>query len=178
MAGKILQVPQGLLSLLGLKEQGRNPDVLSDTVIPDIDLTDLWLQRLMVNELDPFSPPVSFAASTQGQANFLTAGANPAQIPTNEMWYVYQMQVGGSLLAAEYIRLAPMLIPQFNVGQNQLVGLDYNDVITARARSFCAFAQRPFWAPPGAVFGLRIFDIVTAASITCTLGLRVARLKI
>lgn len=43
MASLINRVPPGLLSLLDIKASGQNPTILPDTLVPQLDVTDLYL---------------------------------------------------------------------------------------------------------------------------------------
>jgi hypothetical protein len=177
VAGPIGTIPQGLLSLLALKETGKNPSQLLDSVQPSFDLVQWYLTRIELTERALFggAPSVTFASGAHGQVAF-TFGGNNCVVPNNQIWWVSHMQVDGTLLAAESIRLACDIITP-NIS-SWLAGLDYNDVVTARARDFAAFSQSGFWAPPSSIFGVRVFDVLTAATVTVGLTVRASPLLI
>ena len=108
------------------------------------------------------------------------SGGNPAAVPQGQWWYVDQLAVQLLLpLAADNaifqggINTSPGTVPNFWYGCTNVVA----DVVTARANRVAqSFLSRPFWAPPGSVFGVTVFDSVTAGNLTYTLNLRAVRL--
>jgi hypothetical protein len=181
-AAPISTIPQGLLGLLQLKEMGVNPAQLVQTVSPNLEMFNFYIQRLAIGEIGLFGAGIQSNGTINGhgQANLVIVGTGgtPAQVPSNEMWYVVEFNVGGQLVAADYIRIAPCIIPTPAAGALWEVGPDYNDVVSARAREFMASSSQPFFAPPGSQFAFRVFDATSVGGITVNGGLRAARIPI
>lgn len=86
MASKVTRPPSGLLSLVGTKTLGQNPDALSELVRPVINLDQHYL-------LD--QPLQTATATVVGGAIGTFASV---QIPSGELWAVYN--VAGQMVAA------------------------------------------------------------------------------
>lgn len=169
MSGPIQTIPQGLLSLLQLKQTGSNPSELTEQVAPVVDLTQWWLQRLVVDisfQLFGAVSTVAIGPAGHGQTGFTT---NPITVPQGQQWWVESFCLGGTLLAAEGITLAPLFLEAG--GTTHILAPPYVDVVSARARDF-AVCARGFWMPPGAQFGVRVMDANTAATITVSGAVR------
>lgn len=95
MAGEIQPAPPGLLSLLALKAQGENPNRLSDTVVPTMDVTHWYGQDSIevVNGSQFIADNVIYANAD----GFLTA---PLIVPLGELWYVHDYAVWLNMTAA------------------------------------------------------------------------------
>ena len=177
---KILQVPQGLLSLLALKEQGQNPNELANAVAPSLDLRDFYFARNSQTELGLFGgAPATAALVTggHGSVGFLVAGV-VCTVPQNETWWVtdYVCQVQ-SIPAADTVRMQGMFIVP-GAGAYSITN-DVADVVTARARTlYTPKMTRSFFAPPGSQFGVNVFDILAGVNMTITMTMRATRLAI
>ena len=175
MSGPIQTIPQGLLSLLQLKQTGSNPSQLLETVAPVVDLVQWWLQRQVVDlsfQLFGAVSTVLIGPAGHGQTAFTT---NPITVPQQQQWWIESFSLGGTLLAAEGITLAPLMLEAG--GTTHLLGPPYADVVTARARDF-AVSVRNFWLAPGSSLGVRVMDANTAATITVSGAIRGVALSI
>lgn len=177
-APPIQTIPQGLLGLLQLKQFGRNPAALGDTVDPTVDLTLLWLNRITVDLTLAVTGlnGVVIGVPTAGANTYNVTGMN---VPANQTWWVESFGVGCTLLAAETIRFGCGVFYPPNTGAH-LLGpspSDFNDVITSRARLARAEA-RGFWLLPGAQPLLVVYDSLTAGTINVTCSMRGAIIPI
>lgn len=102
--GVLQPAPPGLLSLLQLKQRGKNPDTLSDTVVPVVDLTE-WYAVLDREFLQWELVMDGGAGGAEFAFNFV-AGADAASsiiIPNDEVWFVWNVSasfgasIGGEL---------------------------------------------------------------------------------
>ena len=165
MSGPIQTIPQGLLGLLQLKQAGRNPDQLSETVAPTVDMLTLWLNRQNVD----LSINVIGGASTRNQPT-ATPGefvfsVLPIVVPPGQTWWITDYTVKATLAAAETLVFAPAILG--GLFFNSMLAAPVNDIITARARFVSCFA-RNFWLLPGQGLGYFCFDSVTAGNIVVT----------
>lgn len=175
MPGPIQVIPPGLMGLLQLKTGGNLPSTLADVVAPVLELRDWYLtaRRVDHNTLFGAIPQRVLATGNNGNFGFQLGGVN-VQVPQNQIWYCEEMTINANLLAADYIRAAPTILTPgagASFTGSHLVGPDVNDVVTARARSVAGKADRGFWAFPGDIFGVQVFDILSAG-ITLNLFLR------
>lgn len=172
-------VPPGLLGLLQLKQLGRLPDKLTDTVAGVIELRDWFLtaRRVETLTLFPTIPTKALATGNNGNQLF-QSGAPPANcvVPQNQIWWVEELSVDvvntGAMVATDLIRFAPEIVNnQGNVFL--LTGPDVSDyILAARTRVMTARCDRGFWAFPGDGFAIRVFDVVTTNGYTATMHLR------
>lgn len=181
MSGPIQTIPQGLLGLLQLKELGKNPGVLVDSVAPNLDLFQLYAQRNMVSEGSLFGSSIASAALVNGNHGFqtLTSSVTTCQVPNNEMWYVYEWSLDVQAQnAADFIAAAPAVLA-LNQTRAILVAPIYADVISARVRGWISSPlTNAFFAGPSTVFGFYVTDILAGTTITVTATMRAARLPI
>lgn len=183
MSGPIQTIPQGLLGLLQLKELGKNPGVLVDSVAPNIDLFQLYAQRLVQSEGGLFGvAQIATTGLVNGNHGFqnltLVGPSTAAQVPTTEMWYVYQFSLDvQSLAAADTLTAGACIIPQG--GRPTMVGPIFADTINARARSWIsAPITAPFFAGPGTLFGIYLTDILTGTLIQPFGAIRAVRIPL
>lgn len=180
MAGPIQTIPQGLLGLLQLKELGKNPPVLVDSVAPNLDLFQLYAQRLMNGEMGLFGGQMStgnLVNGNHGFQQFFVSGA-ACIVPQSEMWWVYEYSADVATLAAADTLSGGVAILQ-QASRPLLVGPTYNDVITARVRSWISSPiTTTFFAAPGATFGIYLTDILTGTNINVFGTLRAVRIPL
>lgn len=179
MSKPIQLIPPGLLGLLQLKQGGRNPNELLETVQATIDLRDWYFQSRTVDATTLIGGNPSIALTVPG--NFVFT-ANPATVPNGQFWYVFDYTIDALIAtAADSLRIAPCWIANNNVApvQRYLLGPDANDIVSARAnRHLMAKADHGFWLPPGAALGVEAFDVLTGTSITVTAHVRAVPLSI
>lgn len=80
MPGKVNRVPQGLLSLLDMKQAGENPHVLNEQLTAVLELTDLYLA--------PVRQVVNQSVATAAPGILLYPTLAPAD---GELWFVRQV---------------------------------------------------------------------------------------
>jgi len=159
MSTPIINRPQGLVSLLGLRDMGGVPREFADVVAPTVDLTDLFLvDRTTVNAQQTFTTATTWNAIT---------------VPPGELWRVHQWGFrGGPLLAGE------------RIGVGLYIGDPFVTPITGAFRAnhtgefVIGAASSMFWAKAGAVLGVYCTDIVTAGSIGIETTVYVTRLRV
>lgn len=136
---EITNYPKGLTSLLSLKQQGRGPSNLSETVAPIIDVTNMYLLSLReyVSMGSQPNPVV-------GSNNYPT----PVVVPAGELWYVWQYLVSSSPGAGEACDIAPAVALDGNPLSVPLVPY----VAAAANQDGRAASNVPFWAGPGTLF--------------------------
>lgn len=170
--GLLQPVAPGLLSLLQLKQRGFNPNNLSDTVVPTIDLTS-WYRVDEVTVLDGSTVALVSAAI---YATDLSVAS--ITVPDNEIWWVREMSVQlnwnvATATALNVQRLAPVMFyrQNFSAGQRgRLLGDSYAPITSAGLGGMPASggllespSLRNFWAPPGAFFAAHFCGSVTDA---------------
>lgn len=175
-SGPIQLIPPGLLGFLQVKNQGRNPQLLPNTLQPTMDL----LTWLMEARAETTVATVDVAPAAIGFTPYTTPAA--VVVPSEEYWYVhdYTIQNNTALIATSTVSFAcawrivtGALFSQFGVGVPQPL---LNGV--AGGRGGFAFAEFPFFLPPGAEMGIRVIANEAAANITYQGNVRFTRLPI
>lgn len=156
----ITNVPQGLLSLLGLRDFGAVPRFMPDSVQAGIDVT----QFLLLNR-ETVSGTLTF--------NALTSDSPAATVvPPGELWYVHAAQAQSAALAVgETIQL----VIGFTTGPASIA---QSDPQRATAGNRCAAWLSDYWLPAGGSIAARTMEITTAATITVTVTAWVTKLRI
>jgi len=178
--GTLNRIPDPLLSLLELKQRGANPDTLSDTVVPTIDVTRMYNA----------ARPSCFAGTVDllsGEIYASPLAFNVAQVvvPDNEIWWLrtftvelFGVDLPDTITALWIQQLAPLIIidqlAQGNDGvplsppvQPTIVGestpWDANGIPDAPAigNSFLSPSLRDMWVPPRSIFGAQFVGLIT-----------------
>lgn len=161
MSLTVSNFPQGLSSLLNLRERGRAPNLLSEEYVATIDA----LPFIMANQYTAFSLGLVVAPG----------GMNIMVVPPGELWYVHAVgaNTGGALAPGVTVRLAPAyslatggaLTP---VGEFQTF---------APGETLAIGFSGPLVLGPGGILGALVVSLAGAAP---TLGMTatVARLKV
>lgn len=144
--------PSGLLSLTGSQNFGINPKELSDSVVPVVDIGELYAvtqQVVLSDNLNPV-PGTGFRQ-----------GVPVVSVPVGELWRVLTMSVIAITPAASTITFAPAAQIQANV-------LFMNDPISVVASStrWSVSKLPPAWFGPGTSFGVYVGELTGAAVIT------------
>lgn len=181
--GPIQTLPQGLLGLLQLKSLGKNPSELLDQVQPSYDLFEQYVQTLMQGEIGLFGvTPTTAALVSAGHGFAPFANLASPVIPNGEMWWVEAATVyivGNTLAAADTVVAGAGYVLPNHLTIHTLNPMSNKDIISARARSWSPDPMpRSLWLPPGTTFGIQVFDILSATSITLQMGMRAARVKL
>jgi len=177
--GTLNRIPDPLLSLLELKQRGANPDTLSDTVVPTIDVTRMY------NAARPscFAGTLDLLSDTR-YASPLAFNVTQVVVPDNELWWLrtFTVEVIGVDLPDEvtdyYVaQLAPLIIiDQLAVGndgvplnppvQPTIIGESVSlpgdgTFIPVVGNSFFAPSLRDMWVPPRSIFGAQFVGHIT-----------------
>lgn len=168
-----------------LKELGKNPPMLGDTVDPTLEVSFLYLQRIMVENPTLFGGTPQTAALGNAAHGFqaFNIGGVQASVPINETWYIYAVAVSvvtNTIAAADTVRANPGWSPP---GSGAIYPFTpaTADNVTARARTW---APEPMpapgiWVPPGTNFWLVVYDLaVGAGTYTFNLEMRASRVVI
>lgn len=175
--GPIQIVPPGLVGLLQLKQLGRLPDKLADTVAGVIELRDWYLTSRRVDNLALLGGTPIFNAATGVTGNHTFSSAGPlAVVPQNQLWYVEQMMVDcvntAAMVATDVVRFCGVILPGAG-GQQIQVTNDVSDYVqAARTRVIDCKADRGFWMFPGDNLAVRIMDNITTNGWTFALTFR------
>jgi len=157
----ITNIPQGFLSLLGLRDMGQVPRFVDPTIAPGIDVT----QFLLLNREE--------IQATTALSTITSVGTTTTTVPAGELWYVHAQTVASTTLAAaETIQVQPGYIWGNVFFAN---GDSVRATAGHRASSAC---WSGYWSPPGSQIGIRINEITTAGSINCFINLNLTRLRI
>ena len=147
----INRVPQGLLGLLDTKTLGKNPDDLSNTIVPTVDLKDLFLVNSGLQQ-----DIVTAAAVTS--ASLLTPVAL-VSVPAGELWFVLNVTaevIVGLSPGADY-RVVPILNGPGGFAGAQILqgnGEPTNTTIATGESVSISYNGSPYLvAPPGSEFG-------------------------
>lgn len=139
---KITRFPVGLLDFLGLKTQGTNPSILSDTVAPTLDLSQFYLA-------DRWRIVLETGLSAVGTNNTATA----LTVPVGEVWYVKQFGLStGALGAGQTLRLQAFVSPPGIAAGSYLTG-QLDQAAQATVGELCRASVRDFIATGGTGFG-------------------------
>lgn len=159
MSTPITNIPQGLLSLLGLRDFGAVPRFVPDTVQAGIDVTQfLLLNRTSVAGVTQFN-----AVSSDGPVETI--------VPPGELWYVHHCMAQSAVLAAgETIKLT--------VGISFGVGMTTGDPDNATAGARCVSHDDGFWLPAGGRILCRVMQITTVGLVDVTVAAIVTKLRI
>lgn len=149
MSGPIQTKPQGLLSLLELKNQGISPPKFVDDLQPTIDLTYMYA----VGKL-------RFGANTNNLINGNVGFYNiNLTVPNDETWLVYMhsidIRISGALPVGSIVRGKAAM--KSNLGPTIFTGQQGCEIVmgAAVAGQYAAMASwgAPYLAPPGSEIG-------------------------
>jgi len=159
MSGPIQTIPQGLLGLLQLKQTGRNPSELTDTVQSIVDLMPLWLKR---NTSDITSQSITRATNGTGFVSYTT----PIIVPPGFTWFVENYTLSCVISAADSGSFVPALKSPNGLSYS-LTESAYIDVVTAQNR-VGLIAAKNFWVGPGEELLVGVVRALAATTITIT----------
>lgn len=143
MASPINSVPEGLLDILGVKNQGRYPDTLSETVFGTLDLFELYAAQRIQYAVESGAP-----LTLTGVAATTCA----LTVPTNEIWWVRSYAWVGTLGAGMTAKIRVWAgLPNLagNSADDSEVDLGASGTVGDRIRA----VKRNFWANSGTAFG-------------------------
>lgn len=150
----------GLLGMLQLKNGGVNPDQLPQTIQGTIELQD-WLMQATARAAGPYTTVV--VNNQTGFQGFSTPSI--LSVPERTWWKVHQYTTYIQLpLGTDSAQFWPAIAFP-NAGQLIVVGRSSTETVVAGPnRMIYGFADPPFFAPPGTLFGIACGQITTAAA--------------
>lgn len=154
--------PTGLLGFLGIKNFGRNPGVLSDTISLTWDGRDLYLQDAA--EIAQFSSSIP------------SVGSLPCFTPPEgEVWYCWNYAVRSATLGAgEQLDIYPAILSQNNAVVMQI---GHSGTLASVAGDIAGgWTDRPLVLSKGASLGVIARHFVAGAPITYSAQLRFTRM--
>jgi len=158
MATPITNIPQGFLSLTGLRDMGGVPREVVPTITPGIDIT----QFLLLNR-----EAVDGAVSYTGLIS-----AVGLEVPAGELWYVHFVTAITAVMAAgETIQIQA----GYKLGA---INVSISDPVRATAGHRCSAYARDFWLPAGAALTGRVMEFTSAGTITGSVAAIITRLRI
>ena len=136
--------PRGLLSWLGLKSGGAQPQQLSPTLVPTLDMREWYFET---------NSQFSLTASVSGAA--LGIGTFVGVVAPTDFNYIPRFHVQASVPAGTIWSAAPAFITMYDSGVVNacIVGQVGRHSGRAAAELVVAHADRGFFVPPGAAFG-------------------------
>lgn len=175
-SGPIQVQPPGLLGLLQLKNLGRNPHSLDDLVVPTFDLGEWYLRA------DQFEAShVPCVPQATGAIGFVAIGFGTAalfEVPSSEWWYVHTAQLfSGSIPAGDQVIAAAAWREGGSASVAQMVS-DPVAVAVSTVDQQLWVSARDFWVPPGAIFGVVLTRLETAAGLDFNMQVRATRTPI
>jgi len=151
--------PAGLLSFLGIKNMGRNPDALSELLQPVLDLEDWYLRGIR----EP-TAVLSYAAGATGIAvdTYLNT-------PASEWWYVHDM--GVNISSAVIAPLCWVQIGCREISTNNTIARSpmVQAMAGPSATAFAAVNWSNVWIPPLSnifiAYDATVADTITARGV-------------
>ena len=186
MAGAVQRIPKGLLGLLQIKETGKNPSSLLDTIQPSYDLFQQYIADSMQNTYGLFNNP-AFAAPTVLAVSITTANSgtsqsfsNPilAQVPQNNLWYIDTYATRAVIATAADTISFTGILTDLNFNTSWAMCTPYRDAVTANARLGWSASTRPFFALPGQIFQVSVDNCTSAGGIVVGCFLRGSALPV
>ena len=138
----INRIPGGLLGFLGIKNGGRNPDALSNVLVPQLDLTEVYLRTNYV---------LARIDTTVAAVGFTGAGT----VPAGQAWYVSNVfaNTPAALGAGQVLRGCPAAALPDGVAFSVCPLADPRETLTNYVYE-CGPPARPYQLlPPGTAIG-------------------------
>lgn len=171
----------GLLSLLDLKVNGRNPEALNENVAPVMELLPFLLQGSAQN----------FLHTVQTVNNPFQQGAygHAAVVPPGELWWVHSatFRIGvNATVTAIAIRGAQVIVKMPNP-DSEIRGAPFSLEVAAagvadQQAELAPASLMGFWAPGGStIYGSGAIDILDgggATLFTCTIDVRYTPVRV
>jgi len=151
---EISKYARGLPSLLDLKVSGQGPRVFSDQVVGTIHLLDNYLLQGRES--------IIATANVAPAVGFNSTGVPTHVVPQNELWYVWEIEIGMTCGAGAAIRAAA-------AARYDGLAVSFNRTpFEAVAATFSGFTSdhTPFWATPGTELGFIATAVTLAPSVT------------
>lgn len=166
MAFDLTKYPRGLISLLGLRDQGKTPQLLSDQLVGVVDANPWFL----LQDTEYFQ---SNTANITGVGSYLFGGT----VPAGETWYIHQFQVTVDpvIPAGMALHIRPAMTWRPNT-QAVAVGARASGTAGEYVLAM-ANTPQPIIAPAGASFGWFVEGMTGVGPIPAAYSLTFTRLR-
>lgn len=162
MAAPITQPPRGLISIFGLNDMGKVPNLLNEQISGTFDMSQLCLlNREFISGSNATSPGLGGIILTQ------------SIVPPRELWYVWSAGLRSATAAGETLRVRPCFVQGgalLPAGPSAACGA------AAAEQLGCPFPQG-FWLGPDSGLGV-IVEAETGAAKTLNWFASVVKLRI
>lgn len=166
-SGPIQVTPSGLLGFFNLKNSGRNPGVLLDSVGPSIEMRDWYF----ASQLDSLTDTVSVTAA---QATFAFVNL---VVPPTEAWWVESATLIADVTVAQTLNLALAKLVSPPSGRVVIISPNQGYTTPAGGARIAIGGKCGFFLAPGSGFacvGLQW----AAGPMTATCNVEIARLNL
>lgn len=166
--GKPIQIiPEGLLGMFQIKNAGKNPQELFETIQPSLEMLDWYMSSYA-----ELQKGIQFAPSATGVAFF------GIEVPPTEFWFVHSIGIRIALDAAEDIEARIGFVPPGGSFVQVFEGTQFGAVsYTVPNDNLCISAQPKTFFGPGTRFGLSILAITAAGGATTDSELWVTKFR-
>jgi len=149
----INRLPQGLLDFLGIRSGGRNPQQLTEQLLPTMDLSD-WYKQNASREVQVTA--TSLVADTSAGFFSLTVAGAVFEVPNNEIWIMRRgTRVNWDLQLGAVTQQSDMTLVHRNVTANRWAAWPMSDLMgyttssTVIVRSGLRSLLDEIWLNPG-----------------------------
>lgn len=163
-SGPIQNLTPGLLSLMQLKNLGRLPGQLLDTVGPSLDMEGYWLRGQLGADV-----PTGVVTLAPANFGFSTFSTNPIQVPSNQWWWCQSISVRSDALAAGESVLGLQPAVQWGQGGSaKYASLGSPSGLVSGANAQAVATALDIWLPPGCNVGVWVSQIAgVSVDIQC-----------
>jgi len=138
----------GLLSLMAMKNVGKNPDSLLETVTPTLDMVEWWMR----SEARPESVDGVMAATSESFTPVGTIAHEREWVYVHYGFFVISSAVSTITVSANIQKPAP--------GPQTIWGSDFSDSKANAGVFFSVLGVRDLWIPPGFRLTFNAFGVI------------------
>lgn len=179
MSGEVQLIPPGLLSFLGIKNLGQNPQRLGDAYAPVLPMVP-WAFMARLETLQVGFPAASIGgnlAATAFQSDAISSGPGTFSVPANENWYVHYASIGlAPGAAATRVTALSLMVQLDSNGVAKNLALATNNAIYTN--DAVSVGAQGFFLPQGAKLGFAVNIANAAATNAAGLSALITRLPI
>lgn len=176
MAGQIQLIPPGLLGMLQIKNDGKNPSSLGEQIAPVFNLTEWYAWQNFERHK---AEAGSLILGQVGPRIIESAAVEPGvglKTPQDEWWYVHNFTVMAnvttSLPPGDFVVMLPMCNVYKNSGAHIWI-LPHTPIPPTRQTmpavndtGYAIGTDRPFFMPPNSELMIYVIGVVAGVSIT------------
>lgn len=156
----INRLPAGFLGFVDVKQMGKNPSHIADTVAPVVDMTSFYVAGSRSTKQGP-----SVALGAGGPTRWVS----DVFVPTGKCWMISEIEMVAAGVLGAGGTFQGYLMVLDPTGQSQWVSDPTPQYVTGDRVNHAAYLERPFIALPGYVLAV---DIVRNAGGAVTALLR------